>query len=89
MKKNINILNVKLSFIEAVEQLKNDNDVIACVCNNSQKPCMIVLNETNELRIIENKLYDNPAIPLVDRLLHIDDVLEKEWYLIIEKEVTE
>lgn len=83
MDKLIKVLNVKLSFIEAITQLKNDNDVIACICNNTSRPCIIMLNQLNELRIIENNIFDKLDTIFIDRLLHLDNVLENDWFLVI------
>ena len=45
----VKLLNVKLPFVEAVEYLKTDSEVLGCICLNTQRPCVITLNELSEL----------------------------------------
>lgn len=78
----VQILNIKLPFIEAIEHLKTDEDAIGCMCITQDKPCIITLNENKELKIIENNLFD-VNVPLIERLLTIDNILSDEYYLII------
>ena len=76
----IQILNVRLPFIEAIDFLKNDDNVIACVCITNDRPCTITMNECNELKIIQTNLFDNL---FNERLLNIDNILSDEYNLVI------
>lgn len=86
----VKLLNVKLPFIEAVEYLKTDSDVLGCICLNMQRPCAITLNELSELRVIENNFFEEyHNEPLIDRLLTIDNILYDDWLLVIKDKLFE
>lgn len=81
----IQVINVKLPFVEAIELLKEEKNAIGCVCLNDSRPCVIVLNENKELRIIEEELFQDckkEFANLTDRLLSLDNILMHQWYII-------
>lgn len=82
---NITVINVNLPFIEAIEHLNNDKDVIGCVCLNDTRPCIIALNENKELKIIEENFlqkYEKTFDELTSRLLSLDNILKHQWQLV-------
>lgn len=81
----VQIINVKLPFIEAIEHLRNDKDAIACVCINDSRPCIILRTENNELNIVEENLFtktEKTINELSKRLLSLDNILEHKWQMI-------
>lgn len=86
----VKLLNVKLPFIEAVEYLKTDSEVLGCICLNMQIPCAITLDELSGLRVIENNFFEEyHNEPLIDRLLTIDNILYDNWLLVIKDKLFE
>ena len=82
---NIQIINVKLPFIEAIEHLHSDNNAIGCVCLDNTRPCVITLTENRELRIIEEDIFTSCVKKFeefTDRLLSLENVLQHEWYMV-------
>lgn len=82
---HIQIINVKLPFIEAIEHLHQDDNAIGCICLNDTKPCIIALNENRELKIIEENFFEKcekKFEELTNRLLSLDNILEHQWNMI-------
>ena len=81
--KNIRILNVKHSFIEAIEALNEDKEILGCTCIDSVNPCVIISNEFNEIEIYKNNIFDE-TIEHIKSNLTIENILNKNFYLIVE-----
>lgn len=81
----IQVINVKLPFIEAIELLKEEENVIGCVCLDDNRPCVVTLSENKELRIFEEELfqeYQKEFEKLTNRLLSLDNILIHQWNII-------
>lgn len=82
---NIQIINVKLPFIEAIEHLYNDENAIGCVCLDDTKHCIISLTDNKELKIIEEDLFSE-CVKSIDemttRLLSLNNILYHQWNMI-------
>lgn len=81
----IQVINVKLPFIEAIEILKDEENAIGCVCLDDSRPCVIVLNEKNELRVVEEELFQEEQRDLntlTNKLLSLDNILAHQWNII-------
>ncbi len=81
---SVKLLNVKLPFIEAVEYLKTDSEVLGCICLNTQRPCAITLNELSELRVIENNFFENFSTKFISPKFTYDEITGN---FIVEKDV--
>ena len=87
--KNIKILNVKHSFIEAIEALnENKEEILGCVCLDSVNPCIIISNEFNEIEIYKNNVFDE-TIEHIKTNLTFSNMLNEIFYLLIEDKTIE
>ena len=66
----MNVLNVKLPFIEAIERIINDNDIKGAITDSGK--CITIDN---------NKLYVNNIETNID----VNDILKENWFVVIEK----
>lgn len=81
----IQVINVKLPFIEAIEHLHNDENAIGCICLDDSRHCVISLTDNNELKIIEEDLFSDcikEFNELTTRLLSLNNILEHQWNMI-------
>lgn len=66
----MNVLNVKLPFIEAIEHIKNDNEIKGAITDSGK----VITIRNNKLII--NELETN---------LNVDDILNEDWFVVFEK----
>lgn len=82
---NRRILNVKLPFTEAIEHLKNDEDAVACICGDEKKHTTVMIGEGDVLCVTKDNIFEiNGHGFFQAALLTVKNVLEDDWYLIIE-----
>lgn len=81
---NIRVINVKLPFIEAIENLEEDDNAIACICIDDERPCIIARTSNNELDVLEEMFFETSKTieEATRRFLTIDNVLKHQWQMV-------
>lgn len=76
----VKLINVLLSFQEAVEQLKEDEGFVGmCLCtNNDNTMAKTIKRIGTSLKVFDNLYSDVP----MDGMLTIDNILTDKWMLI-------